>query len=277
MNIKAFNLKNNSSNNWDDIFNNPCPVEIISFKTGSVDIERIGTINPDHPNAVNILDETIEVPIMAHLIKHQKLGNYLLDTGLDKSYFYDGYGGLTEPLREKFNQDKNENIAYQLDSRGINLEMIFLSHLHSDHIAGLRELPSKVPIVVGKSEMDHYHPEQYGNFLENVETVYEIDFSKLANISPMGKCADILGDGSIWAISTPGHTEGHVSFLINGLKGPTLLTMDAAFISDNIKHGVAPSDYTWDVKLAQESLDMLINFLDEYPNVKTVTGHEDPN
>jgi N-acyl homoserine lactone hydrolase len=276
MNIKAFNLKNNSFNNWDDIFNNPCPVELISFKTGSVDIERKGTINPDHPNAENILDEIITVPVMAHLIKHQKFGNYLLDVGLDKNYFYDEYGGLSVPLKENFHQDKNENIAYHLDQFGINLEMIFLSHLHSDHIAGLREIPNNIPIVVDKSELGHYRPELYGNFLENVEDVYEIDFSKLENIPPMGKCTDLLGDGSLWAMSTPGHTEGHVSFLINGLSGPKLLTMDAAFIQDNIKYRVAPSDYTWDVKMAQRSLDMIIDFLDEFNNVEVLTGHEYP-
>jgi len=275
MNIKAFNLENNSRN-WNDIFHNPKPVELYSFKTGSVHIHRRGTINPDHPNAENILDETLNVPIMAHLIKHQKFGYYLLDVGLDKSYFYDKYGGLSVPLKEEFYQAKNENIAYHLDNLKINLKMIFLSHLHSDHIAGLRELPINIPVVVGKGELGHYQPEIYGDFLKGVENVYELDFSKLDSISPMGKCADLLGDGSLWAISTPGHTEGHVSFILNGLNQPTLLTMDAAFINDNIKYGIAPSDYTWNVSMAQKSLDMLINFLNEFNNVKVLAGHEYP-
>jgi len=55
-----------------------------------------------------------------------------------------------------------------------------------------------------------------------------------------------------------------------------LLTMDAAFINDNIKYGIAPSDYTWNVSMAQKSLDMLINFLNEFNNVKVLAGHEYP-
>ena len=51
----------------------------------------------------------------------------------------------------------------------------------------------------------------------------------------MGPSGDLLGDGSLWAISTPGHTKGHISYLINGLDGPILLTMDASFIRDNLR------------------------------------------
>jgi N-acyl homoserine lactone hydrolase len=85
---------------------------------------------------------------------------------------------------------------------------------------------------------------------------------------------DLLGDGSLWAIHTPGHTPGHSSFLVNGLEGPVLLAMDAAFIPENLEMGVAPSDYTWNVDLAQKSLEKIIEFLGEYPQVRVVAGHE---
>jgi N-acyl homoserine lactone hydrolase len=83
-----------------------------------------------------------------------------------------------------------------------------------------------------------------------------------------------LGDGSIWAVLTPGHTPGHISFIINGFEGPILLTMDACFIRDNLKFKVAPSDYTGNPEQAQEILDTLIDFLREYPEVRVICGHE---
>ena len=148
--------------------------------------------------------------------------------------------------------------------------------MHPDHIAGLRDLPVEIPVVVGKGEIEDYEPDLYGNFLGDVKTVYEIDFQDSDTISPFSNCADLLGDGSLWAISTPGHTRGHMSFVVNGLKGPKLLTMDVAFIQENISYGVAPSDYTWDVAEAQRSLDLLNSFIKLFRGIEVITGHELP-
>lgn len=275
MKIKPFIIEKNTSISWDDIFKKPAHIKINSFKTGSVSIDLKGTLNPDHPNSP-MLDGVIDIPIMAHLISHQKFGDFLLDTGLDRSYYGDIYGGVEAPLKEEFIQGENENIGCWLKDEGSELVNIFLSHIHPDHAAGLRDINTGIPVVVGKGELENYQPKMYGNFLEDVETVYEIDFTNLNNIYPFGKCADLLGDGSLWAVSTPGHTVGHISFVVNGFPCPTLLTMDAAFIPENIQYGVAPSDYTWNVAKAQKSLDQIILFLKMFKEVKIITGHETP-
>jgi len=276
MNIKELMIKKSSLTSWSEIFQNPSNLTLESIKTGTVNINRRGTINPEHPEAGYIIVEVINVPIMCHLVHHKELGNFLLDAGLDKLYSDDHYGGIKEEFTEEFFQKKNENIKFQLDSRNININGVFLSHLHADHIAGIRELPKNILYLVGKGEIEHYQPEVYGNFLKGVGTVYEVDFSTLEEIPPLGHCADILGDGSIWAVSTPGHTPGHISYLINGLKGPILLTMDACFIQDNLKLKIAPSDYTWDIKVAQKTLDKIIEFSEDYPEVRVICGHECP-
>ncbi len=275
MKIKPYDLKKNCFKNWNDIFKNPAPVELKSFKTGSVTIDLGGTLNPNHPHSPR-LSGKVDVPIMIHLVSHRFLGDFLLDTGLDKSYYGDLYGGIETPLKEEFYQGKNENIGYHLADEGSKLKAVFLSHLHPDHIAGLRDLPSNIPVVVGKGEIEDYQPELYGDFLGQTENVYEIDFSSLNDIFPIGKSADLLGDGSLWAVSTPGHTRGHVSYIVNGLSGPSLLTMDVAFIEENIRYGVAPVDYTWNVDEAQKSLDRIIIFLKMFHDVKIITGHEIP-
>ncbi|MTK64830.1 MAG: MBL fold metallo-hydrolase [Methanobacterium sp.] len=275
MKIKNYQLKRSSYESWETIFNNPAPIEVQTYQTGSVLIELDGTFNPNHLKSPRIYG-TVEVPILSHFLSHKKLGNFLLDAGLDKSYYLDPYGGVETPQKEEYIQDKNQNIGYQLGDNASKLKAVFLSHMHPDHIAGIRDLPKDIPVIVGKGEIEDYEPDLYGDFLKDVETVCEIDFQDSDTISPFSKCADLLGDGSLWAISTPGHTRGHMSFIVNGLMGPKLLTMDVAFIQENISYGVAPSDYTLNVEEAQRSLDMLIQFIRLFRGIEVTAGHAFP-
>ena len=278
----TFPVKKSTMKTWDEIFRNPRPIKVESIKTGEVEIQRVGTINPQHSHAVNIKDETLNVPIMAHIAHHEEFGDYLIDAGLDVSYYNDPHGNVRGPFAgffaDEFHQDKNQNIAFQLQKRQLKLKGVFLSHLHSDHMAGVRELPKNIQYVVGKGEKySDYKPFFYGNYLRGIKILYEIEFSTVESILPLGPSADLLGDGSLWAISTPGHTRGHMSFIVNGFEGPILLTTDACFIREGLELGVASSDYTWNVDKAQKSLDMILEFLKEYPEVKVICGHEDPH
>lgn len=274
MQLLQFPYHNRGIKDWKEVFQHSRPVTLEVFITGTVAINRKGSVNPAHPRAASVEEEELEVPILAYWIHHEKKGDYLLDAGLDASYYGDLYGGLEGSEVDHFHQEKDENIAYHLKARGIRLEGVFFSHLHADHTAGHRELPKDIPYVVAKGEYDDYHPELHGDFLEGLDILQEIDFSKADKIPPLGPSVDLLGDGSLWAISTPGHTRGHVSFLVNGYGGPIFLTMDAAFIRKNLDRGVAPSDYTWDVEIAQETLEKIISFLEEYPQIRVRTGHE---
>ena len=274
MKVKQFHIKKNQMNSWTEIFKNPCPVTIETFVTGTVDINLRGTINIEHPDASYIEDIILTVPIKSYVVHHNKFGEFLLDAGLDKLYTDDPKGGVNGVLVDEFYQNRNDNIKFQLESRKINPRAIYLSHLHPDHIAGIRELPKDIPYFVGKGELEQYQPEKEGYFLDGVETIYEIDFSKLGEIPPLGHCADLLEDGSLWAVSTPGHSIGHCSYLINGMDGPIFLTMDACFIMDNLRLKIAPSDYTWDIEMAQTSLDSILKFLETFPEIKMICGHE---
>jgi len=274
MKLRDYHFQKNMAHNWMEVFQNPHPVQIQSFKTGTVVINSRGTLNPEHPQAKNVLDEELEVPILAHWVHHEDKGDFLIDTGLDASYTQDPRGRMEGTAVDEFRQNKGENISNFLQKNHINLKMVFLSHLHADHAAGVRELPKHIPYVIPKGEYAEYHPEIHGNFLEGLEELYEIDFLKANRMPPLGLSADLLGDGSLWAIHTPGHTPWHVSFIVNCLEGPILLTIDAVFVNENLKLGVAPSDYTWDVIKAQETLDKIIEFLRMHKQVRVGAGHE---
>ena len=285
MERELFKVKKGHYTNWDEVFKNPSPITVKSFITGYVMINKRGTLNPEHPNAGNVEDELLKVPVLSHWIHHVKFGDYLVDAGLDRSYTLNPQGkmkGLFAGLFKKFKitadeyfQDKNQNIAFHIKKNSINLNGVFLSHLHSDHIAGIRELPKDIQYVIGKSEkyIDR-KPFFYGDYLKGIDVLYEIDFSKGSYMPILGPCIDIFGDGSFWAISTPGHTKGHISFLINGQSGPILLATDACFIKSGFEEGIGPSDYTDDVLMAQSSLNNLLKFKRVYAEVEVICGHE---
>lgn len=274
MKLVNYQYEKTSQLSWVEVFQNPCHISFQTFQTGSVVINLKGTLNPDHPRARDIEDQELEVPILAQWVHHQEKGDFLLDVGLDSSYFKDPCGGLEGTSVDEYQQEENQNIAYHLEKRDISLKMVFLSHLHSDHAAGVRELPQNIPYITGKGEYKEYHPEVHGDFLEGLEELFEIDYSKAQNMPFLGPSVDLLGDGSLWAIHTPGHTPGHSSFLVNGMDGPIFMVMDAAFIRENLKLGVAPSDYTWNTGVAQETLEKILTFLRLYPQVRVGPGHE---
>ncbi|MGB9978506.1 MBL fold metallo-hydrolase [Methanobacterium sp.] len=285
MKREAFNFKKHYFKEWNEVFDNPQQITVKSFITGQVLLNKRGALNPDHPKAGAINNELLEVPVLAHWIHHEKLGDYLIDTGLDSSYHNDPHGNMkgilaklfikTNLFVDEYKQAKNQNISYHIKKNRIKLNGVFFTHLHSDHIAGTRELPKNITYVTGKEEKYHDHkPFFYGDYLKGVKTLYEIDFEDTVDMPVLGKCIDIFGDESFWAISTPGHTKGHISFLVNSIEGPILLTGDVCFIKSSFKNGVAPSSYTEDVRVNQKSFDKIFEFKMVYPKIKVICGHE---
>ena len=272
--LKSYTYKKSEIKNWGEVFDNPSDIYLTSFQSGTVKINLKGALNFSHPLANNLEDKELEVPILSYWIHHPLAGDILLDTGLDASYIEDQYGGLDGSSVDVFKLKSNENIGFYIQKYSIKLKIVFLSHLHADHAAGVRELPNNIPYIIGKGEFSQYKPKIHGDFLKGLDKLYELDFNNAQDMPILGKCVDLLGDNSIWAVSTPGHSPGHISFILNCIEGPILLTMDAAFIYENLTRRVAPSDYTWDVILAQESLDKIIRFLEEYPQVRVGAGHE---
>ncbi|MGZ7210567.1 MAG: MBL fold metallo-hydrolase [Methanobacterium sp.] len=285
MKREPYDIKESNFKDFDEVFKNPGPIRVKSFITGYVMINKRGALNPEHPNAGKIDDELLKVPVLSHWIHHDEFGDYLVDAGLDSSYSLDSSGkmkGLFAGLFKKFNlnseeyiQEKNQNIAYHIAKNSITLKGVFLSHLHSDHIAGVRELPKDILYVVGKGEKYiNRKPLYYGDFLKGIKVLYEIDFSKGIKMPILGPCVDIFGDGSFWAVPTPGHTRGHISFLINSLDVSILLATDACFIKAGFEKGIGSSDYTDDVLIAQSSLNNLIEFKRVYKFLEVICGHE---
>ncbi len=153
--------------------------------------------------------ERIIVPVPFYLIKHRD-EVVLFDSGQTPSACVQG---ADEPFITMMSEEeKAVNILKHFSITPESVKYIILSHLHSDHAAGIQDFPS-ARIIIQQQELECCH---------------DPDFPAERCIQVNGSC-DLYNDGSVQLIFTPGHTPGHQSLLINTGKGRFLLTADAAY------------------------------------------------
>lgn len=112
----------------------------------------------------------------------------------------------------------------QLGARGIaagDVGLVVMTHLHVDHASGMSELPA-AEFACSAREWEAatartgayygYHRPQ----LPPPDRVRRIDFSGSSTVAhgPFARTVDLLGDGSIRLLWTPGHSAGHLSVLL---------------------------------------------------------------
>jgi glyoxylase-like metal-dependent hydrolase (beta-lactamase superfamily II) len=264
---------------WEDILSHPQPITIRTYSTGINQTTLGGIMNLEHEKAQNIADKVIDIPVNVGLVQHQDFGAYLIDAGLDASYVDNPYGTnkgiMVEPYLAKGSQEPNTHIAAILEQEKIQLQGIFLTHLHQDHTAGIVDLPKDIPYVAGKHERYvNYRFFMQSDHLAGIDALYEIDFAEGIDLPPLGKAVDLFGDGSLWAISSSGHSAGHMILLINGIDEQILFTGDACNDHYQFEMGIGPGFYSSDLEGGQKALERIILFKERYPEVKLVYGHD---
>jgi glyoxylase-like metal-dependent hydrolase (beta-lactamase superfamily II) len=264
---------------WEEILSNPQPITIRTYSTGVMQTTLSAIMNLEHEEAQDIEDASIEIPVNVGIIQHQEFGAYLIDAGLDKSYVHSQHGTIRGLMVESYlgkgSQEPNTHIAAILDQEGIRLEGVFLTHLHQDHTAGIVDLPKDIPYVAGKNERYvNYRFFMQSDHLAGIDELQEIDFTGAIDLPPLGKGVDVFGDGSLWAISSSGHSAGHMIFLINGIDEQVLFTGDACNDHYQFETGIGPGYYSSDLEGGQEALERIILFKERHPEVKLVYGHD---
>jgi N-acyl homoserine lactone hydrolase len=152
------------------------------------------------------LDRQVRFPIPAYVIETAK-ERILVDTGLHPAAAADAalHYGRPDALGP-FRAELDESVGEQVDLATITT--VVLTHLHFDHAGGLALVPSSVPVVVQRSEWEAGHDAAAiaRNFYLPVD--YE---AADRQITLVDGDHDLLGDGSIQLLLTPGHTPGHQS------------------------------------------------------------------
>jgi N-acyl homoserine lactone hydrolase len=152
------------------------------------------------------LDRRIRFPIPAYLVETDT-ERVLVDTGLHPDAVSDparryGSADALGPVR----LEQERSVAEQIDLTTVT--RVVLTHLHYDHAGGLALLPPSVPVVVQRREWNAGR--DAGAIARNF--FQPVDYATVADqLVLVDGDHDLLGDGSIRLLLTPGHTPGHQS------------------------------------------------------------------
>ena len=264
---------------WEDTLSHPQPITIRTYSTGMMTTLLSGIMNLEHSQAQDIKDELVQYPVNVNLIQHQELGSYLIDAGLDASYVHNPLGSMKGIMVKgrlgRATQDPNTDIGTILDREKVRIEGVFLTHMHFDHTAGILDLPKDIPYFVSKDEpYQNFRFFFHGDHFAGVKEIYDIDLDAGIELPPFGRSVDVFGDGSLWAISSSGHSRGHVMYMINGIDEQVLFTGDACNNHYQFEMGIGPGFYSSDLEGGQKALERIILFKERYPKVKLVYGHD---
>ncbi|WP_198533872.1 N-acyl homoserine lactonase family protein [Streptomyces odonnellii] len=237
------------------------PVQRISVvSTGEVVIRpehRAATRKPMYRWPATSRRWTEPLPINVYVVEHRD-GLVLFDTGQDRAsvtdpaYFPGGPVGLIYRRLARFDIAPHQTLTAQLAAIGYDIRDVttaVISHLHQDHIGGLRELPH-AEIVVSRREwetLDEPAPEQRGLLRSHIR-IPGLRWKQIVPqpindpaLAPFTTGHDLFGDGSMVLVPTPGHTPGSLSMLVRGPQHPPLLMVgDVTYDSGLLEAGHVP-------------------------------------
>jgi N-acyl homoserine lactone hydrolase len=155
------------------------------------------------------MERELRFPVPAYLVEAGG-ERILVDAGLHPDAARDpaaryGRADAVGPAR----LEQERSVGDQVDLS--TLTMVVLTHLHYDHAGGLALLPDSVPVVVQRREWEAgADPESVAR-----NRYLPIDYEAIGDrVVPVDGDHDLLGDGSVRLLFTPGHTPGHQSVMV---------------------------------------------------------------
>ncbi len=151
------------------------------------------------------MERQVRFPVPAYLIETER-ERVLVDTGLAPEAIADPVAHYEFETLAIFGLEQERRLDEQVDLASVT--RVVLTHMHFDHAGGLRQLPADVPVYVQRREWEAGGDPATAqrNFL------LAADFAGAADqVVLVDGDHDLLGDGSVELLATPGHTPGHQS------------------------------------------------------------------
>ncbi|WP_230597334.1 N-acyl homoserine lactonase family protein [Rhodococcoides fascians] len=231
------------------------------------------TMELDAGDLVVGAEGTITFPLPAFLIEHDR-GLILFDTSFspllnDDPHAY--FGDLADTLNIVTSPE--QRIDRQLAALGFRTDdvtHVVLSHTHCDHAGGLYLFPD-AKFFVGPGEFDWFsNPgplQQHLMRADDLAPTTDYDWTTIEQPE-----YDILGDGSIRVLHTPGHTPGELSCVVNLPSQSIVLTGDTVHLREGLDRE-APDPHDWDPEIGKRSIQTLKRYRDEH-GAKIWVGHD---
>jgi N-acyl homoserine lactone hydrolase len=239
----------------------PDPVRAVSvISTGTVEIHpehAFGTSKPLYWWLLTSRRWLPPRPINVYVIEHAN-GLLLFDTGQDRAsvtdeaYFPSGFTGVLYDRLARFHIGEQETLTAQLATLGYtpaDVDTAILSHLHQDHMGGLPELGGADLLVAAAewAELSKPAPEPRGFLRAHIQLPglrwhqIGLDPTRDPALAPFTRSLDVMGDGSLVLLPTPGHTPGSLSLLVRRqTRSPLLLVGDLTYEAELLERRQLP-------------------------------------
>ncbi|OJH37290.1 MBL fold metallo-hydrolase [Cystobacter ferrugineus] len=269
------------------VIDQPGPIEARTVRSTRWAVPRAGLINLEHPQAkqagLTDGDEPIEVDF--HVIQHPRFGTFLIDTGVERALRdapdKAAIRGLVARELHAEKMDFAQPLGDWLSARSEPVAGVFFTHLHLDHVSGAPDLPKTTPLYAGPGEttprgvLNVFTRGSIDRALAGLPPVSEWGFTADADGRFAG-VVDVFGDGSFYALWTPGHTPGSTAYLARTTEGPVLFTGDTSHTVWGWEHDVEPGTFTADHAANAKSLAALRALVREHPAISVRLGHQSP-
>lgn len=231
----------------------------------------------------------ISIPINVYVIEHSD-GLVLFDTGQDRAVVTDpDYwpAGLTRFIFRhvfKFHIGPDDTLTRQLEMSGYSVADVkkaVISHLHGDHIGGIREI-LHADLMVSSEAWEHMlqpHSERHFIFRRDIDLPgakwQRISFQPTddPSIAPFTHAFDLMSDGSMVLLPTPGHSPGSLSMLIRRESAPPLLLVgDLCYGLELLERCQFPG--TGDRKALQASYANVLALKRRMPDLVILPAHD---
>lgn len=225
----------------------------------------------------------LDAPIVAYLVEHPSVGPFLIDTGLKSTIADTGpsenFGRIAALGFRNLEMTRAEAAREQVRQKGVDpatIALVVMTHLHVDHASAIADFRGST-VVVSRGEWETIGSGRAGYRRAQLEAAVDyrlIDFdTDGAPAAGFGATIDLFGDGSVRALSTPGHTHGHVSLLLRIDEGELLVAGDAVFTRRSLLTGEEPWQLA-DPTRYRESLAQLQAYAKSEACVVLIPGHD---
>jgi N-acyl homoserine lactone hydrolase len=229
----------------------------------------------------------LEIPIVAFLVEHPGAGPVLIDTGLHPSCAIDPkqnigrVGALAFP---GLKMDPKQAVAEQLRARGIevgDVKLVVMTHLHIDHASAMSEFPNATFVFSAREWEAATEPRNWQHGYRTAQFDHGFDYRTLDfegadtdSHATFGRSFDLLGDGSIRAVYTPGHTHGHMSVVLRLAGGREALVAGDAIYT---RHALETSHLPFRIEeehFFRRSLKEIQLYVQTRPDALVIPGHD---
>ena len=199
------------------------------------------------------------MPLNVYVIEHED-GLVLFDTGQERAVVTDPdyYGGRINKLFfshifGRWYVGPEDTLTIQLERAGYSASDVskaVMSHLHADHVGCIAEIP-QADLYAAEEGLEFMrgpnHPDRHFVYRHRIEIPgakwHSIAFEPTNDpeLAPFTEAFDLMGDGSLIVLPTPGHIEGAISMLARrGDMPPLLFIGDLTYSEDLLMRDQLP-------------------------------------